>query len=147
MTKKNTKKVKCVVKLRLPAGQSNIPPAAGSALGPRGVKAVMVCKEFGAMTQTGYTPGEILSAIVTIFEDLTFDLKVSIPTTSLLKKAAGIQSGSAKTKRIDHVGSITQKQLEEIAQAKMSDLNAYTMEAACATIRASAASMGISVRD
>lgn len=139
------KKVTAVVKLQLPAGKATPAPPVGSALGPHGINLPAFTKEFNAKTQD--KPGLIIPCIVTVYQDhsFTFVLKTP-PAPVLIKKACGIESGSAvpnKTK----VAKITKAQIEEIAKAKMVDLNASSLESACSMIAGTARSMGVTVVD
>lgn len=140
------KKVTAYVKLVVKAGQANPSPPIGPALGQRGVNIMEFCKAFNAATQK-MEPGLPIPVVVTVYSDrsFTFVLKTP-PTTVLLKKAAGIESGS-KRPNTEKVGKITRKQLEEIARIKMPDLTAATLEAAVRTIAGSARSMGLVVED
>ena len=137
------KKVTAVVKLQLPAGKATPAPPVGSALGPHGINIPGFTKEFNAKTQD--KAGLIIPVIVTIYQDhsFTFILKTP-PAPVLIKKACGIESGSAvpnKTK----VAKITKAQIEEIAKTKMVDLNAASLESACSMIAGTARSMGLNV--
>ena len=137
------KKVTAVVKLQLPAGKATPAPPVGSALGPHGINIPGFTKDFNAKTQD--KAGLIIPVIVTIYQDhsFTFVLKTP-PAPVLIKKACGIESGSAvpnKTK----VAKITHAQIEEIAKTKMVDLNAASLDAACSMIAGTARSMGIVV--
>lgn len=139
------KKVKAVVKIQIQGGKANPAPPVGTALGPHGVNLMQFCKEYNARTTN--MVGQIVPAEITIFQDasFTFVLKTS-PAADLLKKAAGIKSGSAIPNR-DKVGTITRQQLREIAEIKMKDLNARDVEAAMAIVAGTARSMGITVAD
>lgn len=139
------KKVKAVVKLQLMGGKANPAPPVGTVLGPHGINLMQFCKEYNAKTSAQV--GQVIPAEVTIFQDgsFSFVLKTS-PAADLLRKAAGISSGSAAPNR-DKVGSVTQAQLREIAEAKMRDLNAHDIESAMKIIAGTARSMGITVRD
>lgn len=136
------KKIDAYIKLQVPAAQANPSPPIGPALGQRGVNIMEFCKLFNAQTQ-GMEPGTPIPVIITVYSDKSFTfIKKTPPATVLLKKAAGIESGS-KTPHIDKVGKVTRKQLEEIAKIKMPDLNTQDMEAAVRIIAGSARSMGI----
>lgn len=139
------KKVKAVVKIQIQGGKANPAPPVGTALGPHGVNLMQFCKEYNARTTN--MVGQIVPAEITIFQDasFTFVLKTS-PAADLLKKAAGIKSGSAIPNR-DKAGTITRQQLREIAEIKMKDLNARDVEAAMAIVAGTARSMGITVAD
>ncbi|MBP9503452.1 MAG: 50S ribosomal protein L11 [Candidatus Promineofilum sp.] len=139
------KKVKAIVKIQIQGGKANPAPPVGTALGPHGVNLMQFCKEYNARTTN--MVGQIVPAEITIFQDasFTFVLKTS-PAADLLKKAAGIKSGSAIPNR-DKAGSITRRQLQEIAEIKMKDLNARDVEAAMAIVAGTARSMGITITD
>lgn len=136
------KKVKSVVKIQLPAGKATSGPPVGSGLGPHGINIGGFVKEFNDRTanQVGY----IIPCVITIYEDrsFTFVLKAP-PAADLLKKEAGIEKGSDKSK--NKVGKITVDQLKKIAETKMNDLNASSIESAMSMIAGSARSMGITV--
>lgn len=138
------KKVTAYIKLQVKATQANPSPPVGPALGQHGVNIMEFCKQFNAKTQ-GTEPGLPLPVVITVYSDKSFTFITKTPPASiLLKKAAGIQSGS-KTPHTNKVGKVTRKQLEEIATLKMPDLNAASMEAAVRTIAGSARSMGLDV--
>ena len=139
------KKVTAVVKLQLPAGKATPAPPVGSALGPHGINIPAFTKDFNA--RTADKAGLIIPVIVTIYQDhsFTFVLKTP-PAPVLIKKACGIESGSA-TPNKTKVAKITRAQVEEIANLKMVDLNAASLEAACSMIAGTARSMGIVVVD
>jgi len=136
------KKVQAYIKLQVKAGQANPSPPVGPALGQHGVNIMEFCKAFNAQTQK-VEQGMPLPVIITVYNDrsFTFILKTP-PATVLLKKAAGIQSGSA-TPHTVKVGKVTRAQLEEIAKTKMPDLTAADLDAAVRTIAGSARSMGL----
>lgn len=139
------KKVTAVVKLQLPAGKATPAPPVGSALGPHGINIPGFTKDFNA--RTADKAGLIIPVIVTIYQDhsFTFVLKTP-PAPVLIKKACGIESGSA-TPNKTKVAKITRAQIEEIANIKMVDLNAASLESACSMIAGTARSMGITVED
>ncbi|MFO7661518.1 MAG: 50S ribosomal protein L11 [Chloroflexota bacterium] len=139
------KKIKAVVKIQIQGGKATPAPPVGTALGPHGVNLMQFCKDYNARTSNMI--GQIVPAEITIFQDgsFTFMLKTS-PAADLLKKAAGIRSGSAIPNR-DMAGTVTQQQLREIAEIKMKDLNARDVEAAMAIIAGTARSMGITVAE
>ena len=138
------KKIVGFIKLQVPAGKANPSPPIGPALGQRGLNIMEFCKAFNAQTQ-GVEPGLPLPVVITAFADKSFTFIIKTPpATVLIKKAAGVQKGSAKP-HTDKIGSITRAQVEEIATAKMPDLSAANMEAAVRTIAGSARSMGITV--
>ena len=136
------KKVQAYIKLQVKAAQANPSPPVGPALGQHGVNIMEFCKAFNAQTQ-GFEAGMPLPVIITVYSDRSFTFIIKTPPASvLLKKAAGIQSGS-KTPHTHKVGKVTRAQLEEIAKAKMPDLTAASMDAAVRTIAGSARSMGL----
>ena len=138
------KKVTGLLKLQVPAGSANPAPPIGPALGQRGLNIMEFCKAFNAQTQ-GVEPGLPIPVVITAYADKSFTFVMKTPpATILIKKAAGIKSGSAKP-HTDKVGKITRKQCEEIAKAKMPDLTAADLEAAMRTVAGSARSMGIIV--
>lgn len=137
------KKLNAVVKLQLPAGKATSGPPVGSSLGPHGINIAGFVKEFNERTKDQV--GLIIPVVMSIYSDrsFTFILK-SPPAAVLIKKAAGIESASAKPNR-DKVAKITNAQVEEIAKIKAADLNASSVEQACSMIRGTARSMGIIV--
>ena len=136
------KKVQAYIKLQVPAGQANPSPPVGPALGQHGVNIMEVCKGFNAQTQ-GVEPGAPVPVIITVYADRSFTFEMKTPPASfLLKKAAGLKSGSGRP-NTEKVGSVTRAQLEEIVKAKDPDLTAADMDAAVRTIAGSARSMGI----
>jgi large subunit ribosomal protein L11 len=137
------KKVITQIKLQCLAGQANPSPPVGPALGQHGVNIMEFCKTFNARTQD--KPGLIIPALITVYADrsFTFELK-SPPAAVLLKRAAKIQKGSGEPNR-EKVGTVTQAQLQEIAEAKMVDLNAHDIESAKRIIAGTARSMGLDV--
>ncbi len=138
------KKIEAYVKLQVKAGQANPSPPVGPALGQRGVNIMAFCKEFNAATQN-LEPGLPIPVVITVYSDRSFTFVTKTPPASiLLKKAAGIASGSAKPNTIK-VGKVTRAQLEEIAKAKKPDLTAADLDAAVRTIAGSARSMGLEV--
>jgi len=137
------KRVKAVVRLQIPAGKANPAPPIGTALGPQGVNIMAFCKEYNARTQDQV--GMIIPAEITIYEDRSFTfITKTPPVPDLLKKAAGVDKGSA-TPNKSKVGSITRTQLREIAELKMKDLNALDIESAERTVEGTARSMGITI--
>ena len=136
------KKIEAYIKLQIKAGQANPSPPVGPALGQRGVNIMEFCKAFNAATQK-MEQGLPTPVVITVYSDRSFTfITKTPPATILLKKAAGITSGS-KIPHINKVGKVTRKQLEEIATIKMADLNANDMDAAVKIIAGSARSMGI----
>jgi len=138
------KKVTAYIKLQVKATQANPSPPVGPALGQHGVNIMEFCKAFNAQTQ-GVEPGLPLPVVITVYNDRSFTFITKTPPASiLLKKAAGIQSGSS-TPNTKKVGKVTRAQLEAIATAKQPDLTAASMKAAVRTIAGSARSMGLEV--
>lgn len=136
------KKIEAYIKLQVPAGQANPSPPVGPALGQHGVNIMEFCKAFNAQTQN-IEPNMPVPVVITVYSDKSFTFIMKTPPASvLLKKAAGISSGSAVPNR-DKVGKVNRAQLEEIATTKMPDLTAADMDAAVRTIAGSARSMGI----
>ncbi len=136
------KKITAYIKLQVKACQANPSPPVGPALGQRGVNIMEFCKAFNAQTQ-GVEPGTPLPVIITVYSDRSFTfITKTPPATILLKRAAGITSGS-KTPNTQKVGKVTRAQLEQIAKTKMPDLTAASMDAAVRTIAGSARSMGL----
>ena len=138
------KKITAYIKLQVKAGEANPSPPVGPALGQRGVNIMEFCKAFNAKTQD-VEKGLPLPVVITVYSDRSFTFITKTPPASiLLKKAVGIKSGSS-TPNTKKVGTVTLAQLEEIAKAKMEDLNAANLEAAVKTIAGSARSMGLNV--
>ncbi len=138
------KKIESYIKLQVPAGQANPSPPVGPALGQHGVNIMEFCKAFNAKTQK-MEQGMPIPVVITVYNDRSFTFITKTPPASiLLKKAAGIKSGSG-TPNTNKVGKVTRAQLEEIANIKMEDLTAADMDAAVRTIAGSARSMGIDV--
>ncbi len=139
------KKITSQFILHIPAGKANPAPPIGTAFGQRGLNIMEFCKAFNAATQ-GKELGAKIPTKVTAYQDKTFTFQVSEPTvTYLLKKAANITKGTKEAGKAAYVGQITKAQLKEIAERKMVDLNANSIEAACKIIAGSAMSMGIQV--
>ena len=138
------KKIRTVVTLQLPAGKATPAPPVGTALGPHGINIVEFTKSYNE--RTAAQAGQVIPAQITIYEDrsFTFILKTP-PAADLLRKAAGIEKGSATSGR-DRVGTVTRAQLREIAQTKMPDLNAVDLDAATRVIEGTARSMGIEIQ-
>jgi large subunit ribosomal protein L11 len=137
------KKVTGQIKLQIPAGQANPAPPVGPALGQHGVNIMGFCKEFNAKTKDA--GGMIIPVVITVYQDKSFTfITKSPPASALLKKAAGIASGS-KVPNKDKVGKVTKKQVLEIVKIKMADMNATNEEAACRIVAGTARSMGIEV--
>jgi len=137
------KKVMVMIKLQVEAGKANPSPPIGPALGQHGVNIMDFCKAFNA--RTANDEGMIIPVVITVFQDRSFTFITKTPPASiLLKKAAKIAKGAGDPKR-DRVGTVTRKQVEEIANVKMVDLNACDLEAACRIVEGTARSMGIDV--
>jgi large subunit ribosomal protein L11 len=139
------KKLKAVVRLQIEAGKANPAPPIGPALAGHGINLMAFCKEYNA--RTGSRPGEIIPAEISIFSDgsFTFILKTP-PTPMLLRKAAGLEKGSGEPNRTK-VGSISRKQVREIAEIKLKDMNAVDIEGAMRMVEGTARNMGITVND
>ena len=136
------KKVTAYIKLQVAAGKANPSPPVGPALGQHGVNIMEFCKGFNAQTQ-GIEAGSPVPVIITVYADRSFTFEMKSPPASfLLKKAAGISSGSSEPNS-KKVGAVTRAQLEEIVNAKTPDLTAADMDAAVRTIAGSARSMGL----
>ena len=137
-----TKKIEAYIKLQVPAGEAKPSPPVGPALGQHGVNIMEFCKAFNAETQ-GMEPGLPIPVVITVYADKSFNfIKKTPPASVLLRKAAGIDKGSAVPNR-DKVGKVNRAQLEEIAKTKMEDLNSYDIDNAVRIIAGSARSMGI----
>lgn len=138
------KKIEAYIKLQVPAGQANPSPPVGPALGQHGVNIMEFCKAFNAQTQ-GMEPGLPVPVVITVYGDRSFTFIMKTPPAAvLLKKAAGIKSGSGRP-NTEKVGKVTRAQLEEIAKTKEPDLTAGDLDAAVRTIAGSARSMGLEV--
>lgn len=139
------KKVSGFVKLQIPAGGANPAPPVGPALGQKGVNIMEFCKQFNARTQA--QAGLIIPVVITVFSDKSFTFITKTPPASvLLTKAAKIEKGSGEPNKTK-VGKVTKKQVREIAEMKMPDLNAADVEAAMSMVAGTARSMGITVED
>ncbi len=139
------KKVKAIVKLQISAGKANPAPPVGPALGQHGGNIMGFCKEYNARTQQQM--GQVVPVEITIFQDgsFTFVTKTS-PAADMLRQAAGVPRGSGEPNK-NKVGSVTRKQVREIAETKMQDLNAFNIDSAMAMIEGTARSMGLEVVD
>jgi large subunit ribosomal protein L11 len=137
------KKLKAIVRLQLEAGKANPAPPVGPALAGHGINIMAFCKEYNARTSN--RPGEILPAEITVYTDgsFTFVLKTS-PAAVLLRKAAKVEKGSGVPNK-EKIGRVTRKQVQEIAELKMKDLNAINLEGAIKQIEGTARSMGITI--
>ena len=137
------KKVLAIIKLQILAGQANPTPPVGPALGQHGVNIMEFCKAFNAQTQD--KQGLIIPAVITVYADRSFSFITKTPPAAvLLKRAAGIPKGSG-VPNSEKVGTVTTEQLQEIAETKMVDLNASSLEAAISMIAGTARSMGLTV--
>lgn len=139
------KKIIGTIKLQIPAGNANPSPPVGPALGQHGVNIMEFCKAFNAKTQD--KQGLIIPVVITVYADRSFTFITKTPPAAvLLKKAAGIEKGSGEPNR-EKVGKVTRQQVREIAELKMPDLNANSVEQAMRMIEGTARSMGILVED
>lgn len=138
------KKVTGYIKLQVPAGKANPAPPIGPALGQHGVNIMEFCKAFNAKTAQ-MDPDMKIPVVITVFADRSFTFETKTPPAAdLLKKAAGISKGSGKPNK-EKVGTISRDKIEEIARAKMPDLNTTTLESAIKTIEGTARNMGLTV--
>lgn len=139
------KRIKAVVKLQIPAGKANPAPPIGTALGPQGVNIMAFCKEYNE--RTAAQAGLVIPAEITIYEDRSFTfITKTPPVPDLLKKAANVAKGSATANKTK-VGAIDRAKLREIAELKMKDLNAISIEGAESMVAGTARSMGITIND
>ncbi|WP_329250579.1 50S ribosomal protein L11 [Actinoallomurus sp. NBC_01490] len=139
------KKLAAIVKVQLQAGQATPAPPVGTALGPHGVNIMDFCKQYNAATES--QRGNVIPVEISIYEDRSFTfITKTPPAAQLIKKAAGVEKGSGEPHK-NKVGSITRDQLREIAQTKMPDLNAGSLEQAEKIVAGTARSMGINVGD
>ena len=139
------KKVTAYIKLQLPAGQATPQPPVGPALGPHGVSAPIFCKEFNERTRQDQ--GLIIPVVITVYADRSFTFITKTPPAPvLIKKAAGIESGSAAPNKTK-VAKLTREQVQKIAETKMPDLNAANLESAMSMIAGTARSMGVTVEE
>ena len=140
------KKIEAYIKLQVPAGAANPSPPVGPALGQHGLNIMEFCKSFNAATQ-GMEQGMPIPVVITVYSDKSFTfIRKTPPASILLKKAAGIQKGSA-IPHTNKVAKVNRAQLEEIAKTKMADLNANDIDAAVKIIAGSARSMGIETEE
>ena len=138
------KKIDGYIKLQVPAGKANPSPPIGPALGQRGVNIMAFCKDFNAATQN-MEPGMPIPVVITVYADRSFSYVTKTPPASyFLKRAAGLEKGALEPGR-ETVGRVTMRQVREIAEQKMVDLNANDIDAACKIIAGSARSMGLEV--
>ncbi len=139
------KKVAKIIKLQIPAGKANPAPPIGPALGSAGVNIMAFCKEFNAKTQD--KAGDILPVVITVYQDKTFTfITRRPPMAQMIKKATGVEKGSGKPNR-DKVGKLKRSQARKIAEDKLVDMNAASIEAAMNCVYGTARSMGIEVVD
>ena len=139
MAKEITKKIK----LQIPAGKATPAPPVGTVLGPAGINLQEFCTKFNYATRDKM--GDVLPVEITMYDDRSFDMVLKTPPAAfLLKKIAGIKSGSSKGEK---VATITREQLKSIAETKMPDLNAYTVEEAMKIVEGTARNMGIEIKD
>lgn len=139
------KKLKTIVKLQLNAGKANPAPPVGTALGPHGVNIMGFCKEYNARTQGQM--GQVIPVEISVFTDGSFTfITKTPPVVDLIKKAINLQSGSA-TPNKTKVGKLSQKQVQEIAEVKLKDLGAVSLESAMKMVEGTARSMGVTVAD
>ncbi len=137
------KKIRIVLTLQLPAGKATPAPPVGTALGPHGINIVEFCKSYNE--KTAAQSGQVIPAQITVYEDRSFSFVLKTPPAAdLLRKAAGIDKG-AKTTGREAVGKVTRKQVRDIAETKMADLNAVDVDGAAKIIEGTARSMGIEV--
>jgi large subunit ribosomal protein L11 len=138
------KKIVGLIKLQVPAGKANPSPPIGPALGQRGLNIMEFCKAFNAQTQS-YEPGLVLPVVITAFADKSFTFQIKSPPAGvLIKKAIKLEKGSSRP-HLEKVGKLTRAQLEDIAKAKMKDLNAADLDGAVRIIAGTARSMGVLV--
>jgi large subunit ribosomal protein L11 len=139
------KKVQTVIKLQIPAGKATPAPPVGPALGQHGVNIMEFCKQFNAKTSAKDAEGLIIPVVVTVYQDRSFTFITKTPPVAvLLKRAANIAKGSGEPNK-NKVGSVTEKQVLEIARTKLPDLNTATVESAVRTVKGTARSMGLEV--
>lgn len=139
------KEVVKMIKLQLPAGKATPAPPVGTVLGPAGVNSGEFCVKYNDATRDKM--GDIIPVEITIYDDRSFDLRfLTPPTAFLLKKYSKVKAGSAKGS-VETVGSITKEQLKEIAEIKLPDLNAYTVEEAMKIVAGTAKNMGIQITE
>ncbi len=139
------KKLKAIVRLQIEAGKANPAPPIGPALAGHGINLMQFCKEYNARTSNRM--GEVIPAEISVFTDGSFTFILKTPPASiLLKKAAGVEKGSAEPHR-EKVGTVTRAQVREIAELKMKDLNAIDIEGAMRQIEGTARNMGITIEE
>lgn len=139
------KKITKVIKLQIPAGKATPAPPVGTVLGPAGVNLQEFCTKYNDATRDKM--GDVIPVVITVYEDRTFDFVLKTPPAAeLIKKAAGVKSGSKNGKN-ETAGSITRTQLKEIAETKLPDLNAYDVDSAMKIVEGTALNMGIEIKD
>ena len=139
------KKVTAIIKLQIPAGKANPAPPVGPALGQHGLNIMAFCKDYNARTSTKV--GSIIPVEITVYQDRTFSFVLKTPPAAdLLRKAAGVERGSAEPNR-DKVGEVTRSQVQDIAEQKLADLNTSDVENAMRMVEGTARSMGITIVD
>jgi large subunit ribosomal protein L11 len=139
------KKVQAIVKIQIVGGKATPAPPVGTALGPQGINLMQFCKEYNAKTSNQI--GQVIPVEVTIFADKSFVLALKTPPAAeLLKKAAGVPKGSPVPHK-EKIGKVSQKQVREIAELKMKDLNALDVEGAMKIVAGTARSMGLTITD
>jgi len=139
------KKIKGFIKLQIPAGKANPSPPVGPALGQKGVNIMEFCKQFNAKTQD--KDGLIIPVVITVYKDKSFTFITKTPPAAvLLKKAAKLEKGSPESNKTK-VGKVSSAQVKEIAEIKMKDLNAFSIESAMSMVAGTARSMGLKVED
>ncbi|MEW5977880.1 MAG: 50S ribosomal protein L11 [Acidobacteriota bacterium] len=139
------KKITGYIKLQIPAGKATPAPPVGPALGQHGVNIMDFCKAFNAKTSGKDQEGLIIPVVITVYADRSYSFITKTPPASiLLKRAANVAKGSGQPNR-NKVGSVTEKQVEEIAKVKLADLNAYDVAAAVRIVKGTARSMGIDI--
>ncbi|HHD92507.1 MAG TPA: 50S ribosomal protein L11 [Candidatus Portnoybacteria bacterium] len=138
------KKIKAIVKLQIGAGKANPAPPVGTALGPHGINIGQFCSQYNEATKE--KSGEVIPVEIIIYEDRTFNFNLKTPPASfLIKRAVGVKKGSDNAFK-NKIGEITKDQIQKIAEEKMADLNARSVEAAMKIIEGTARSMGITVK-
>lgn len=138
------KKVVAEVKVQLPAGKATPAPPVGPALGQHGINLMQFCKDYNA--KTADKAGQVIPVVVTVYADRSFTFVIKTPPVSdMIKKAIGIEKGSGAPNK-NKVGKLSQKQLRDIAQAKMADLNASDVDAAMRLVEGTARSMGVEIQ-
>ena len=139
------KQITKVIKLQIPAGKATPAPPVGTVLGPAGVNLQEFCTKYNDATRDKM--GDVIPVVINVYDDRTFDFVLKTPPAAeLIKKAAGVKSGSKNGKK-ETAGSITRTQLTEIAETKLPDLNAYDVDSAMKTVEGTALNMGIQIKD